>query len=99
MARKIPSIQHSWSINDWPAGVYPNDARRARYLLRSNRNELVLQGVLARVGRELIVFGGKYSRWLEQKAANVPGYPCAANTSSACTARTELGDEFTPANP
>lgn len=81
MSRKIPQAPHSWSLNRWPADVYPNESSRARYLVRSNRAELVSAGVLSRVGRELIVFGDRYSRWLELKAANVPGFECGANRS------------------
>ena len=31
---------HSWSVENWPAHVYPHTAGRARYTIRSNRRAL-----------------------------------------------------------
>lgn len=39
-------------------------------------------GALVRVGRELVVLGGRYSRWLERQATNVPGFEIAPNRPS-----------------
>jgi len=76
------SIPHSWTIESWPAGVYPNTASRARYVLRANRDELIAAGVLARVGRELVVLGERYSKWLQIHCADVPGYQIAPNQTA-----------------
>ncbi len=65
---------HSWDLEHWPADVYPHSESRARWLLRTHRSELLEAGALTRVGRELVVLGARYSRWLERKAADVPGY-------------------------
>jgi len=72
-------IPHSWSIARWPADVYPGSPSRARYVVRVHRNELLQADALSRVGRDLIVLGQRYGRWLEKKSANVPGYEIAAN--------------------
>lgn len=74
---------HSWDIEHWPAAVYPHTSGRARYLVRSHRDELLVAGALSRVGRELIIIGAKYSRWLEKGASNVPGYVCPANVNAS----------------
>lgn len=70
---------HSWDLEHWPTSVWPHSEGRARYVLRANRDELMRAGALSRVGRELIVLGAKYVRWLERGAAQVPGYQIAAN--------------------
>ena len=73
------SIPHSWSIDGWPPGVYPNTVTKARYLVRVHRDEMILCGALSRVGRDLIVLGEQYAKWLQRKAARVPGYEIAPN--------------------
>lgn len=80
MTRKSDlEIPHSWSIETWPSEVWPGSPSKARYLIRSNRDSLILAGVLSRVGRELIVVGKKYARWLEQQSVRVPDYLIAPN--------------------
>ena len=78
MATKTP-ILHSWPISKWPADIYPNDSKKARHLVRSHKNELLREGALVRVGRELVAIGAPYSKWLQKKASRVPGYECPAN--------------------
>lgn len=73
---------HSWSIETWPTPVYPHEAKRARYLVRTRRNELMAAGALVRVGRELVVLGDRYSRWLERQASRVPDFEIAPNRDS-----------------
>jgi hypothetical protein len=80
MARtRTLSIPHSWTIEGWPADIYPNSASRARYIVRTHKPSLIAEGALARVGRDLVFFGANYHRWLERKRADVPGYEIAAN--------------------
>jgi hypothetical protein len=67
-------MQPSWSIEKWPPDVFPNTVERARYIVRAYKDSLLAAGALARVGRELIVFGARYQRWMEKHAANVPDY-------------------------
>jgi hypothetical protein len=73
------NIPHSWNIDGWPVGVYPNSVTKARYLIRVHRDEMILAGALSRVGRDLIVLGEQYGKWLQKKAARVPGYSIAPN--------------------
>lgn len=71
--KQVP-LPHSWSISTWPLEVWPHDPKRARWLLRSQRDELIEAGCLARVGRELVVHGSRYDRWLQRQSGNVAGY-------------------------
>ena len=73
------SIPHSWDVEHWPQTVYPHSSHRARYLIRTYRDELLCEGAMSRVGRELVFLGARYSRWLEKRAAYVPGYVPAPN--------------------
>lgn len=70
---------HSWDLEHWPQSVYPHTTGRARYMVRSHKNELLAAGALSRVGRELIVLGARYTRWLESRASAVPDFEVAAN--------------------
>jgi hypothetical protein len=74
-------VPHSWSIADWPSSVYPNDPKRGRYLVREHKAELLASGALVRVGRELVIMGARYSKFLERQASRVPDFECAANAA------------------
>lgn len=43
-------------------------------MLRAYREELILAGALTRVGREIVVFGEPYSRWMQKRSIEVPGF-------------------------
>ena len=70
-ARNIP---HSWDISTWPESVWPSDPKRALWVARAYRRELLDVGALARSGKTLIFFGHGYLRWLERRKANVEGW-------------------------
>lgn len=74
--------RHSWSLSDWPEDVFPNSTQKAKYTVRAHRDSLVREGALVRVGRELVIIGERYHRWLAKQAGQVPGYSCPANRSS-----------------
>jgi hypothetical protein len=79
---KLPAATpapHSWAITDWPAGVYPGKPDRGRYLVRSNRDSLIEAGALVRVGRDLVLIGVAYSRWLDSLNGRVAGFEVAPN--------------------
>ena len=78
---QFPPVPHSWSIADWPSSVYPNDPKRGRYLVREHKAELLASGALVRVGRELVIMGARYSKFLERQASRVPDFECAANAA------------------
>jgi len=82
MASKTSPL-HSWSIKDWPSDIYPNSPRKARYLVRAYRDELTAASALVRVGRELVIIGTPYVRWMQKKGASVHGYECPANKDRA----------------
>ena len=81
-AQKARSLPHSWAIENWPEHVHPGTPARARYLVRAHRNELMSAGAIARVGREIVILGERYSKWLEKNTSNVPGYEVAANRNA-----------------
>lgn len=74
---------HSWDLEHWPQAVYPHSESRARYMLRAYRDELMAAGALVRVGRELVVLGDRYTRWLQMQAGRVPGYESNAHRPQA----------------
>ena len=76
---KASALPHSWPINDWPSGVYPNRSSSARYLVRAHRDELLAVGALSRVGREIVILGEGYARFLARRTGHVPGYAIAPN--------------------
>jgi hypothetical protein len=79
MAQKTTATPHSWGVESWPADVYPHRPNRARYLINTHRSDLMAAGALVRVGRELVVLGAKYTRWLERQASRVPDFEIAPN--------------------
>jgi hypothetical protein len=71
---------HSWDIEHWPALVYPHTPSKGRYLVRSNRDSLVVAGALIRVGRDLVIIGAQYSKWLSGQAGRVASFAIAPNS-------------------
>jgi hypothetical protein len=72
-------IPHSWDLEHWPVDVYPHNGGRAKYLIRTYRDELLAAGVMCRVGRVLVFVGAKYARWLAKRAAHVADFVPAPN--------------------
>jgi hypothetical protein len=75
----VSAIPHSWCTEDWPPGVYPCRPSRAKYILRSHRDELVAAGALTRIGRDLVVLGAPYVAWLTKNSNRVDGFEIAPN--------------------
>lgn len=65
------SALHSWDFDSWPQSVWPNDPDRAKWVVRSNRRELMAEGALSRIGRRLVILERGYSRWLARQADRV----------------------------
>jgi hypothetical protein len=89
MSRKTDSDHYavSWSVNNWPHDVWPNSAAKARYVVRAHRESLILAGALSRVGRDLIILGNRYEKWLQKQSARVPDFSIAPNrTKEAASA-------------
>jgi len=74
LSNAVAEIPHTWDFEHWPPHVYPHSAHRAKYLARAFRDDLIREGVMTRVGRELVFFGARYDRWLQKRRADVPGY-------------------------
>ena len=75
MARKqaaSPGIAFaSVSPREWTeraSHIWPHNSKRADYICRAYRDELVAAGALIRVGRELVVRLEAYDRWLLKRA-------------------------------
>ena len=73
------AVPHSWTFACWPKDIYPNDGQRGRHVCRAHRNELIAEGALTRIGRELVVLGAGYSRWLAKQANKVLDFDVPAN--------------------
>lgn len=82
----VSTVPHSWPLSNWPPNVYPNDPRKALYMVRAHRPDLLQSGALVRIGRELVVIGEPFAKWLAKKAAFVPGYSIAANRDAQSAA-------------
>lgn len=65
------SEPHSWDFENWPESVWPNSADRARWVVRSNRRELMAEGALSRIGKRVVILGRGYARWLSRQADRV----------------------------
>jgi len=82
-AAAAAALPISWSIDHWPPDIYPGSPTRGRYVCRMNRASLMAAGALARVGRDLVVIGAGYARWLQRKTADVPGFANGAARDSS----------------
>ena len=77
----VEKIPHSWSVEDWPQIVYPRSSSKGRYILRANRDALVAAGALVRVGRDLVVIGPAYEKWLVKQGGRVAEFEIAPNAA------------------
>jgi hypothetical protein len=55
--------------------------------VRVHRDDLLQASALARVGRELVVFGAAYTRWLQRKASRVADFDIAPNANRSVSSR------------
>jgi hypothetical protein len=79
----VPSVPHSWKLDDWPREIYPGAASKGRYVVRAHRTELIARGALVRIGRDLVVMGGPYASWMAQQGERVKEYQIAPNVRRA----------------
>ena len=70
---------HSWDLEHWPAYVWPHTRSRARYLIRMCKRQLIAAGALCRVGRQFVLLGAAYSRWLQTHGSHAARYDIAPN--------------------
>jgi hypothetical protein len=74
---------HSWDLENWPAHVWPHSAQRARYLIRIWKRELIAARALCRVGRQFVLLGVGYSRWLQSHGTRAARYDIAPNAGGS----------------
>lgn len=87
MSRNRVPYPHSWSLGTWPEEIWPHSTHKARYVVRTHRNELTAAGALTRVGRELVILGEQWHAWLEAQRGNLDGWePIAANRARMAAA-------------
>jgi hypothetical protein len=75
--RDLPRAPHSWDINQWEQrapDVWPHTTKRARWIVRAYRTELMEQGAISRVGHVVVVLGVPYTRWLERRVSQISEY-------------------------
>ncbi len=96
--RQFMATSRSWSIDGWPAGVYPKPAdaattddekaaiaHRIRWMIRAHRDELAKVGALVRVGRQLVILEVPFLSWLQSRSACVDDFGIAPNRSRKTT--------------
>jgi hypothetical protein len=76
---RAAQLPHDWTIKTWPRDVYPYDGIKARHLLRINQSKLLAAGALTRIGREIVVLGAGYAKWMASNAPRVTDFEVAAN--------------------
>jgi hypothetical protein len=67
-----------WNFANWPEHVFPHDPQAGRHLCREHRDDLLRAGAIVRIGREIIVMGLPYYKWLQKHASRVLDFelPC-----------------------
>src|SRR6516162_8095584 len=73
----VQAAPQSWDLEHWPVHVYPHEKGRARYLIRAHKLELVAAGALARIGREFVIIGVPYVRWIQKQVTRAAVYDIA----------------------
>ncbi len=71
---KHVNVPHSWEFDTWPADVWPHASKRAQWIARAYRKELIAAGALTRVGKTLVFIGAPYTCWLERRSRHVVEY-------------------------
>jgi hypothetical protein len=64
----------SWDLPTWPANIWPNSPKRAAWILRTHRSDLLECGALSRIGKRLVVLGPGYRRFLNRHIGDVVGF-------------------------
>ena len=72
-------LPHDWTFRNWPADVYPYEGTRGRHLVRQNQNDLVAAGALTRIGKQIVVLGAGYTKWLAAQTYRVTEFDVPAN--------------------
>ena len=65
------STPRSWELKTWPPEIWPHTEKRAQWIGRAYRTELLDARAMTRVGLKLVFIGSKYESWLERRARHV----------------------------
>jgi hypothetical protein len=84
-AQAAAQAPHSWDLEHWPADVYPHTPGKGKYLVKSQREKLLEAGAITRVGRDLVVLGAPFTKFLESQASRVDGFQIAPNRERSAT--------------
>jgi hypothetical protein len=81
MAKKqdVMPAPHSWGFSNWPWWVWPGDGVRGKRFVRTYEEQLFKVGALTRGGRELIVEGAGFTKFLHSQRHMVKDFECPAN--------------------
>jgi hypothetical protein len=80
MAKPIAqAAPHSWPVSKWPAFVWPGDSTKGKRFCRTYVDELVAAGALTRMGRDLVVMGEPFTRYMLKNVAAVKDFDVPAN--------------------
>jgi hypothetical protein len=82
---------HSWELETWPADVWPHEPKRASWVIRAYRGELVEAGALTRIGKRLVIIGSGYSNWQKRRARHVVEF---TSNNAKIGKRAVAADEF-----
>jgi hypothetical protein len=69
--RASSGVPHSWEFETWPDSYWPHDQKRAEWIARAYRKELIEAGALTRVGKTLVFIGAGYAKWLAKRSRHV----------------------------
>jgi hypothetical protein len=62
---------HSWELDTWPPDVWPHTTKRAKWISKAYRKELIAAKAITRVGKTIVFVGAAYTRWLERRSQHV----------------------------
>ena len=72
--RPLPAssaVPRSWELRTWPPAIWPHTAKRAQWIGRAYRDELLAAGAITRIGPTLVFIGAEYETWLKLRANHV----------------------------
>jgi len=72
--RATEPAPHSWDIAAWPQHVWPHDPKRAKWLVKAYRTDLLYHRALTRIGKRLVVLGDGYLRFMTARAKHVTDF-------------------------
>lgn len=90
----ITPLPHDWTIDTWPAGLFPYNGASARHLIYVNQPQLLAAGALVRIGHKIVILAAGYLKWLASNASRVPEYDLACNRPEHVAKKFPRGHSF-----